>query len=242
MKCSKRSVAPVLRGKEAHPTVPQNQPVQVCFDPIVWCFVCITFSSETGAPCMHFMFGVLTSTHTHHVSFLLPDYVNASKTDDQFRNYNDSATQERVLNFYKSQHQHQTFSWVIEQENKYSNHNKLKLTVWEVFTLMDTFIDDSDPDTEQSQTIHALQSAEAARKQYPGGSYDWLHLTCFIHDLGKLLGAPVEGFNLPGKYEVGVYGCAGEKLIHFGIIYPMHVCVCVCVCAFVPKKTKAVCK
>ena len=35
--------------------------------------------------------------------------------------------------------------------------------------------------------MHAIQAAEACRKAYPGDEYDWFHVTCFIHDLGKIL-------------------------------------------------------
>jgi hypothetical protein len=51
----------------------------------------------------------------------------------------------------------------------------------------DSLVDDSDPDTELSQTQHALQTAEAIRAKYPGEEYDWFHLTGLIHDLGKIL-------------------------------------------------------
>jgi inositol oxygenase len=53
---------------------------------------------------------------------------------------------------------------------------------------LDTFVDASDPDTELSQTQHALQTAESIREKYPGEEYDWFHLTGLIHDLGKVLG------------------------------------------------------
>ena len=48
-------------------------------------------------------------------------------------------------------------------------------------------VDDSDPDTDLDQLAHALQTGEAARKAFPGEEYDWLHVTGFIHDLGKIM-------------------------------------------------------
>ncbi|KAK4391751.1 Inositol oxygenase 4 [Sesamum angolense] len=47
---------------------------------------------------------------------------------------------------------------------------------------------------------HLLQSAEAARKDYP--NEDWLHLTALIHDLGKVLCLPSFG-ELPQWAVVG---------------------------------------
>jgi inositol oxygenase len=59
------------------------------------------------------------------------------------------------------------------------------LSVPELFELADKVEDQSDPDTELSQLHHALQTAEAAKSQFPAEKYDWLHLTAFLHDLGK---------------------------------------------------------
>jgi inositol oxygenase len=64
---------------------------------------------------------------------------------------------------------------------------KFRMGVWQALEYLNTIIDDSDPDNDMPQMQHALQSAEAARRQYPDAQYDWLHLTCLIHDLGKIL-------------------------------------------------------
>ncbi|XLR00616.1 hypothetical protein S83_066814, partial [Arachis hypogaea] len=40
-------------------------------------------------------------------------------------------------------------------------------------------VDDSDPDLDEPQIQHLLQTAEAIRKDYP--NEDWLHLTALIH-------------------------------------------------------------
>ncbi|KAL0925278.1 hypothetical protein M5K25_003599 [Dendrobium thyrsiflorum] len=42
-----------------------------------------------------------------------------------------------------------------------------------------------DPDLDEPQIGHLLQTAEAITKDYPND--DWLHLTGLIHDLGKVL-------------------------------------------------------
>ncbi|XLT49724.1 hypothetical protein HN873_042328 [Arachis hypogaea] len=76
-------------------------------------------------------------------------------------------------------------------------------------------VDDSDPDLDEPQIQHLLQTAEAIRKDYP--NEDWLHLTALIHDLGKILHLPQFG-ELPQWAVVGdtfPVGCAfDEKNVH----------------------------
>ncbi len=50
--------------------------------------------------------------------------------------------------------------------------------------MLNTMVDDSDPDTSLSQIEHNLQTAEAIRRD---GHPRWMILTGFIHDLGKML-------------------------------------------------------
>jgi inositol oxygenase len=102
-----------------------------------------------------------------------------------FRNYEDSARHEKVQAFYKEQHEKMTFEFVEAQEKKYLGLDHFKLGVWEALEYLDSLVDDSDPDTDLSQTQHALQTAEAIRAKYPDD--DWFHLTGLIHDLGKIL-------------------------------------------------------
>ena len=58
------------------------------------------------------------------------------------------------------------------------------MSIWEACEYLDTLVDDSDPDTEASQIVHCLQTAERIRADnHP----DWFILTGLIHDLGKIL-------------------------------------------------------
>jgi inositol oxygenase len=106
----------------------------------------------------------------------------------RFRNYQNSARQRTVENFYRLNHQYQTVEHVKSMHQKYLDLNLTKMSMWDCLEYLDTFVDDSDPDTENSQLQHALQTAEAIRAKYPGEEYDWLHLTGLIHDLGKIIG------------------------------------------------------
>lgn len=64
---------------------------------------------------------------------------------------------------------------------KYSKLNKAKMSIQECCELLNEFVVESDPDLDEPQIQHLLQSAEAIRKDYP--NEDWLHLTALIHGL-----------------------------------------------------------
>jgi len=89
------------------------------------------------------------------------------------------------------------------------------MTIWDAMEILDTIIDESDPDTDLPQIVHALQTAEGLRQQFP--EQDWLHLTGLIHDLGKILAHPNYG-NLPQWAVVGdtfPVGCAfSDKIVY----------------------------
>ena len=56
------------------------------------------------------------------------------------------------------------------------------------------------PDTNLSQLEHALQTAEAARRDHP--ELDWLHLTCLIHDMGKIFSLDKDGKQVEPQWAV----------------------------------------
>lgn len=93
------------------------------------------------------------------------------------RVYNDPS----VETFYKEHHTKQTLDWSywISQNCNFG----YKLDLLELCDLGDAIFDPSDPDLGLSQLHHALQTGESARLAFP--DKDWLHLTAFIHDLGK---------------------------------------------------------
>mmetsp|Transcript_4650 Transcript_4650/g.6582 ORF Transcript_4650/g.6582 Transcript_4650/m.6582 type:complete len:301 (-) Transcript_4650:218-1120(-) len=112
---------------------------------------------------------------------------NADKKKEEFRNFKKNPRYERVRNFYCINHTNQTYDFVLKMKKKYQNLGKMEMGVWEALEMLDKFVDDSDPDTNLSQMQHALQTAEAIRKEYPGEKYDWYHLVGLIHDMGKFL-------------------------------------------------------
>lgn len=62
---------------------------------------------------------------------------------------------------------------------KFSKLDKMEMSIWECCELLNEVVDDSDPDLDEPQIQHLLQSAEAIRQDYP--DQDWLHLTALIH-------------------------------------------------------------
>eukprot|EP00455_Lapot_gusevi_P035324 TRINITY_DN3910_c0_g1_i1.p1 TRINITY_DN3910_c0_g1~~TRINITY_DN3910_c0_g1_i1.p1 ORF type:complete len:298 (+),score=68.65 TRINITY_DN3910_c0_g1_i1:105-998(+) len=130
--------------------------------------------------------------------------IDPNKTQEQFRNYVNSARQARVERFYYDQHVNQSYDKVMEMRERHLKLNKCEKSVWEMMEYLNTFVDDSDPDTNLSQIHHAFQAAEAARLKYP--EHDWLHLTALIHDLGKVLAVTDPNMGLVGDPQWAVVG------------------------------------
>ncbi|XP_019192960.1 PREDICTED: inositol oxygenase 1-like isoform X3 [Ipomoea nil] len=131
-----------------------------------------------------------------------------------FRDYDgESERQEGVENFYRINHTNQTYDFVKKMRKEYSRLNRVEMSIWECCELLNDVVDDSDPDLDEPQIEHLLQSAEAIRRDYP--NEDWLHLTALIHDLGKVLLLPSFG-GLPQWAVVGdtfPVGCAFDEFI-----------------------------
>ncbi|KNZ31342.1 MAG: inositol oxygenase [Methylibium sp. NZG] len=108
---------------------------------------------------------------------------------DSYRNYGgdpESAdpTTARVREFYRHNHQHQTFDFVAAKKAQWLQFNRREMSPWAALDYLNTLVDESDPDTLLPQISHLLQTAEAIRAD---GHPDWFVLTGFIHDLGKVL-------------------------------------------------------
>ncbi|KDP33765.1 hypothetical protein JCGZ_07336 [Jatropha curcas] len=136
---------------------------------------------------------------------------------NSFRDYNaESERQKTVEEFYRQQHINQTYDFVKKMREEYEKLDKAEMSIWECCELLNEVVDDSDPDLDEPQIQHLLQSAEAIRKDHP--DEDWLHLTALIHDLGKVLLLPQFGA-LPQWAVVGdtfPLGCAfDESNVHY---------------------------
>ena len=107
----------------------------------------------------------------------------AAKARSDYRNY-DQPARETVQDFYRQNHQYQTYDFVKQKRAKFLSLNRLQMSVFDALDFLNTLVDDSDPDIELDQLQHLLQTAEAVRSD---GHEDWFVLTGLIHDLGKVL-------------------------------------------------------
>jgi len=125
------------------------------------------------------------------------------KDKTEFRNYDHNPLQEIIKNTYYKQHTLQTYDYVTAKRKQYAPLSTgLELSIWEASEMLNDIVDESDPDVDTPQIHHALQTAEAIRKTYPGEEWDWFHLTGFIHDLGKLLLHP--------RFAEPQWACVGD--------------------------------
>lgn len=138
-----------------------------------------------------------------------------------YRNYaapQVSETFDRVREFYKLNHTHQTHDFVKAKKADFLSFTRQKMNPWEALDYLNTLVDDSDPDIALPQIDHLVQTAEAMRRD---GQPDWMVLTGFVHDLGKVLclfGEPqwaVVGDTFPT-------GCAYSPKIVYSEFFPLN--------------------
>jgi hypothetical protein len=68
---------------------------------------------------------------------------------------------------------------------KWLKFDHAEMTIREALEKLNDLVDESDPDLDLPNIIHAFQTAERAREEFP--EHDWLHLTGLIHDMGKVM-------------------------------------------------------
>lgn len=128
---------------------------------------------------------------------------DSTKDKTTFRQYETAC--DRVKNFYKEQHEKQTVAFNIKARMEFKSRKRARMGIWQAMEMLNTLVDDSDPDTELSQIEHLLQTAEAIRRD---GKPEWMQVTGLIHDLGKLLHL----FGSEGQWDVVgdtfIVGCA----------------------------------
>lgn len=139
---------------------------------------------------------------------------------DGFRNYEDSKRQDIVQRTYYTMHEKQTIAFGKEMRKKWLGFNKGEFTVMEMIVLLDSLVDDSDPDNDLPNSIHDFQTAERIREIWP--EHDWFHLVGLLHDLGKVLALPeVAGDDVVEQWAVVgdtfPVGCAPVEECVFGV-------------------------
>lgn len=119
---------------------------------------------------------------------LRPEARFASKPISQFRDYTidvNDPLKERVRLTYEKMHKNQTVAFVKDRMAKWMKFNSFKATIREALEKLNCLVDESDPDVDIPNIVHAFQTAERIRQDYP--SEDWFQLTGLIHDAGKVM-------------------------------------------------------
>jgi len=75
----------------------------------------------------------------------------ADHNPEEFRNYKESALQDRVSKFYTQQHLVQTFDVVSKINAQFADAPVIEMTIMEALDLLDTLVDESDPDLDAGQ-------------------------------------------------------------------------------------------
>jgi len=119
---------------------------------------------------------------------LRPEAVFANKSLDAFRNYEvdeEDEIRRRVRRTYRMMHTHQTLEFARRKVGEWSRFDRFSATIMEALERLNDLVDESDPDSDLPNIIHAFQTAERIRQAHP--DQDWFHLTGLIHDLGKVM-------------------------------------------------------
>lgn len=119
-----------------------------------------------------------------------------------YRDYKiDSDKKYIIYSTYKSQRININFLFNEYLLTKYCKFDK-KENFWLLFDRLNDITDLSDPDMSKPNILHALQTAEAIRKE---GLPDWFVLTGLIHDFGKILflnGEDKDGTSLNTQWSI----------------------------------------
>lgn len=108
--------------------------------------------------------------------------------DWKFRDYSEDVedpVKERVRRTYDLMHTNQTVEFVKGKRRDWLRLSREKMTVREALEKLNDLVDESDPDTQLPNLVHAFQTAERIRKEQP--ALDWLQLAGLVHDMGKVL-------------------------------------------------------
>lgn len=112
-----------------------------------------------------------------------PDAIVKEKSTQEYRNY-EKPERDSVREFYRLNHQYQTYDFVLKKEAEFLSFSKKEMPAWEAFDFLNQLVDDSDPDTDLDQFQHLLQTSEAIRND---GHPDWMVAVGLMHDMGKVL-------------------------------------------------------
>merc|ERR1712079_957163 len=98
------------------------------------------------------------------------------KEKEAFRDYSkEDEIGQRVKRTYTGMHTNQTVDFVRQKHDKWLKFNHFQATIMEALEMLNDLVDESDPDTDLPNIVHAFQTEE------------WIQLVGLIHDLGKVM-------------------------------------------------------
>ena len=110
---------------------------------------------------------------------------NVGKDEETFRDYNVDESLAYVRETYRKMHTEQTVASGKEMRKQWLSFSHEEMTIMEAITLLDNLVDESDPDIDLPNSVHAFQTAERIREAHP--DKEWFHLVGLIHDVGKIM-------------------------------------------------------
>lgn len=108
-----------------------------------------------------------------------------AKQKDEFRDYETNCQSENVRRTYTEMHEKQTVAFGKAMREKWCSFKNEPMTVMDIIMLLDDLVDESDPDIDLPNSVHAFQTAERIREQHP--DKPWFQLVGLIHDIGKVM-------------------------------------------------------
>jgi len=137
------------------------------------------------------------------------------ETNHSFRTFSEDSADEQqrtVFRTYKAMHTHQTVDFVREKIAKWTKFDKMEMGLLEALDLLNSFVDESDPDIALPNAVHGYQTAERIRAVHP--ELGWMQLVGLIHDLGKVMALENEEPQWAVVGDTFVVGCAvGESVV-----------------------------
>lgn len=121
-----------------------------------------------------------------HIILDPSDKFRPEKDEAEFRDFTAKGVYfNRVRNLYHQMHTNQTYDFAKEKLDTWCKFDHAEMPILEALKLLDNLVDESDPDVDIPNSLHAFQTAERIREAHPDN--EWFQLTGLVHDIGKIM-------------------------------------------------------
>ena len=130
-----------------------------------------------------------------------------------FRDYEKPA-RSTVREFYRLNHEGQTLDFVRRKKKEYLSLGRMKMTMWEVLELLDTLVDDSDPDIDLSQIpVIIIRFDGCSIRSHAVSTFDMDSLAGRLLNSPAVPARPRDGWPSAGRND-GVPAPRGSRPAH----------------------------